>query len=141
MDNLSKRIYPLHLYTKKGEAFAKTVIFWVSMMFGLHTIASDAKPEIIGGGFLMYSLAMIMEFVFSAMDRKFFSNVLPILLVALNSYIVVVSATYFTTAPLKTHFSYLMDAVYASLIIITLDTIVLCTFTSDSVDEANEEDE
>ena len=126
---LSAAIDPFHLYKRKGEAVAKTIIFWVSMIFGLHTISSDANPEIIGGGFLMFSLAMIMEFVFFAIDRKFFNNLLPGILVLANSYIVVISASYFTTAPMIDHFPWLMRAVYGSLFIITVDTMSLFMFT------------
>lgn len=130
--SLSESAIPFHLYTRKGEAIAKTIIFWVSMIFGLHTISNDANPEIIGGGFLMFSLAMIMEYVFMAIDRRFFINLLPGILVLLNSYIVVISASYFTTAPMKSHFPWLIRAVYGSLIIITLDTISLFLFAKNS---------
>lgn len=130
--SLPESAVPFHLYTRKGEAFTKTIIFWVSMIFGLHTISNDANPEIIGGGFLMFSLAMIMEYVFMAMDRRFLINLLPGILVLLNSYVVVISASYFTTAPMKSQFPWLMRAVYGSLIIITLDTISLFLFVQNS---------
>ena len=126
---VSEFVDPFHLYTRRGEAVAKTIIFWSSMVFGVRTLSNNADSDVvIGSGFLMFSLAMIMEFVFMAIDREFFSNLLPGVLVAANSYVVVVSASYFTTAPMADHFVWLMHAVLWSLYIISADTVSLFIF-------------
>ena len=82
----------------------------------------------------MYSLAMIVEYVFSAIERKSYTKVLPVILSITNSYIVVVSASNFTEVPIEPRCLSLMDLTYLSLAVITIDSILLLVEDADGLD-------
>lgn len=118
-------IHKMHLYTRKGEGIAKTMIFWVSWIFGLKGINDSSDSTAIGSGFLMFALAMIMEYAISAMERKSFTKILPSTLAIINGVITVISASYFVTTPIELPFIDLMGLTQISLIIISIDSILL----------------
>lgn len=118
-------IHKMHLYTRKGEGIAKTIIFWVSKSFGLQGINNSSYDTVVGRGFLMFALAMIMEYIFPAMERKSYTKILPVILAVINSVITVVSASYFVATPINLPFIDLMDLTHISLIIITIDSLLL----------------
>jgi len=123
--NIRNVIHKMHLYTRKGEALAKTIIFWVSKIFGLKGINDSSDSAVVGSGFLMFALAMIMEYAMSAIERKSYTKILPALLAVINSVITVVSASYFATAPIDLPFLDLISLTHISLAIITIDSLLL----------------
>lgn len=130
-------IHKMHLYDRKGEALVKTIIFWVSMIFGLRGVTDSSDAAVIGSGFLMFALAMIVEYAFSAIERKAYTKILPMTLAIINSYITIISASYFTTTPINSYYVSLMDLTHISLAIITIDSIILLVEDADGLE--NEE--
>lgn len=127
-------IHNIHLYNRKGEAFVKTIIFWVSMNFGLQGITESSDTAVEGSAFLMFALAMIIEYVFSAIERRSYTKILPMILAFINSYITIISASRFTTTPINPYCVTLMDLTYISLAIITIDSIILLVEDADGLE-------
>ncbi|MBD5396455.1 MAG: hypothetical protein HDR71_19815 [Lachnospiraceae bacterium] len=136
--NLIKKIrlfiHNIHLYNRKGEALAKTIIFWISMIFGLQGITDSSDTAVKGSGFLMFALAMIIEYAFSAIERKSYTKILPMALAFINSYITIISASYFTKTPYNPYCVTLMDLTLISLAIITIDSIMLLVEDADGLE-------
>lgn len=128
-------IHKMHLYTRKGEALVKTIIFWVSMIFGLRSITDNSDPTVVGSGFLMFALTMIVEYTFSAIERKSYTKLLPMALALINSYITIISASYFTTTPINPDFLSLIELTYISLATITIDSIIFLVEDTDGLEK------
>ena len=127
-------IHNIHLYNRKGEALVKTIIFWVSMIFGLQGITDSSDTAVEGSAFLMFALAMIIEYAFSAIERKSYTKILPLVLAFINSYITIISASHFTKTPINPYYVTLMDLTHISLAIITIDSIILLVEDADGLE-------
>lgn len=137
---IRKIIHRMHLYSRKGEAFVKTIIFWVSVIFGLNGIADSSDTAVVGSGFLMFALTIIVEYVFSAIERKSYTKILPVILSIINSYITVISASNFTALPIEPRFFTLMDLTRITMAIITVDSILLLVEDADGLDNEDNAD-